>query len=302
MEIAQLRALVTIAQVGSFTKAAAALHLTQPALSQQIRALEADLAEQLFERRGRRVTITAAGQIVRQHAEQLFLHLEQMQAALVALNTLTSGKLQIGTSDTVALYLLPAVVQTFRQRYPQVAIHLTNRPSSEVVDLLRAGTIDFGIVTLPVFEPGLESEVLCERREVAVCSPHHPLAAQAEVTLAELADHQLLLLEQGTTSRSLLDLLFLQTGRAPQITALGSIEVLKRYAEIDLGVAIVPAMAVGQEVREGRLHLLHLPWMPARVMGIVRRRHRQPTAAESAFLAILQGADLLQSGFLEIEG
>ena len=293
MEIAQLRALVTIAQMGSFTKAAAALHLTQPALSQQIRALEADLAEQLFERRGRRVTITAAGQIVRHHAEQLFLHLEQMQAELVALNTLTSGKLQIGTSDTVSLYLLPPVVQAFRQRYPGVAIHLTNRPSAEVVTLLRAGAIDFGLVTLPVFEPDLESEMLWERREVAVCSPHHPLAGQTQVTLAELTTHQLLLLEQGTTSRCLLDLLLVQAGLMPQITALGSIEVLKRYAEIDLGVAIVPEMSVGQEVTAGRLHLLHLPWLPTRAMGLVRRRHRQPTAAESAFLELLPRADLL---------
>lgn len=288
MEINQLRAMVTIAQLGSFTKAAARLHLTQPALSQQIKALEISVAMQLFERQGRRITLTTAGRVVLRHAELVLHQLAQLEHELTALTTLSGGALQIGTSDTVSLYLLPTVIQHFRQQYPNVTIHLTNRPSAEVVALLREGTLDFGIVTLPVQDPLLESEVLCERREVAVCSQQHPLAGQREVSLVELVRHPLLLLEAGTTSRSLLDLHLAQVAVTPQIMALGSIEVLKRYAEIDLGVAIVPALAVQTEVAAGRLHQLQLPWLPARAIGIVRRRRRQPTAAEVAFLERLQ--------------
>jgi len=134
----------------------------------------------------------------------------------------------------------------------------------------------------------LESEFLCERAEVAVCMPDHPLAAQAQVTLPELISYPLLLLEKGTTSRALFAHLVAQSSLSPQITDLGSIEVMKRYAEIGLGVAIVPAMAVATEVAQGRLHALALPWFPVRAVGIVRRRQRYVAPAEHAFLELLQ--------------
>ncbi|MCE7982112.1 MAG: LysR family transcriptional regulator [Caldilinea sp. CFX5] len=287
MEITHLRALVMIVREGSFTAAAEKLFVTQPALSQQIKGLEAEVGAQLLERRGRRFTVTAPGKVVLAHAEQILAHLQQLQDDLTALQTLTQGRLRIGTSDTVCLYLLPPVVQAFRRQHPAVEIHLTNRPSHEVAALLLEGALDFGIISLPVNEPLLESEFLCERAEVAVCAPDHPLVAQAQATLAELTAYPLLLLEKGTTSRALFEQRLAQSGLSPQITDLGSIEVMKRYAEIGLGVAVVPAMAVVTETQSGRLHALTLPWFPVRAVGIVRRRHSYVAPAEEAFRALL---------------
>lgn len=292
MEVAQLRALVMIRREGSFTRAAERLYVSQPALSQQIKALEQELGAPLFVRHGRRNQLTTVGEIAVARAEQVLFQLEQLQHEVNELRTLQRGQVRIGTSDTICLYLLPPVVQTFRQAYPQIDIHLTNRPSQEVVALLQAGAIDFGIVTLPVQGQGSATTFLCNRQDVAVCAPDHPLAERAADTvvlsLAALAEHPLLLLEQGTTSRAFLDQIFMQAGIVPQALELGSIEVLKRYAEIKLGVAIVPEMAVGQEVGAGQLRAFRLPWLPARAIGLVTRHDQYQAPAAKAFFTLLQ--------------
>ena len=219
------------------------------------------------------------------------LQLDQLQIEIDDLLTLTHGQLRIGTSDTICLYLLPAVIQAYRRGHPQIDIYLSNRPSQEIVTLLQAGTIDFGIVTMPVQAQGVETSYLCDRQDVAICAPDHPLAQQMgeakEVTVAELMAHQLLLLERGTTSRAFLDQLFVQVGMTPRAMELGSIEVLKRYAAINLGVAIVPSMAVQEEIRTKQLRIFALPWVPPRAIGIVRRHDSESTPAARTFLEFL---------------
>ncbi|MEZ4615782.1 MAG: LysR family transcriptional regulator [Caldilineaceae bacterium] len=291
MELSQLRALVTIQHEGTFTLAAERLHLSQPALSQQIKALEQEVGAPIFERRGRRNTLTAVGEIVLARATQILQQLDQLQVDIGELLALRQGQVRIGTSDTICLYLLPEVIQRFRARHPQIEIHLTNRPSQEVVTLLQAGAIDFGIVTLPVQGQGVETTYLCDRQDVAVCAPEHRLARESrsprELSVTALAAEQLLLLEQGTTSRAFLDQLFVQAGVAPQTMALGSIEVLKRYAELNLGIAVVPLMAVQAEIATRRLHMFTLPWAPPRAIGLVSRRNSYQTPAAHAFIGLL---------------
>ncbi|MEZ4866508.1 MAG: LysR family transcriptional regulator [Caldilineaceae bacterium] len=288
MEFTQLRALVTIVKEGSFTRAAEKLFVTQPALSLQIKALEREMGEELLERQGRRLLLTAPGRLVLAHAETILAQVEQLQRELAALQGVAAGHLCIGTSDTICLYLLPPVIQRFRLRYPEVRIQLRNRPSAEVVAQLLEGEIDFGIVTLPVVDPRLEAEYLCDREEVAICHPTHPLAQQQTATLAELTQAPLLLLDKGATSRQLLDQQLLQVGLRPEIIELGSIEVIKRYAAIDLGVAVVPRMAVTMEVATETLHPLTIPWLPKRAIGVVRRRNGYRSPAERVFLQLLQ--------------
>jgi len=296
MEISQCQALVMIHQEGTFTRAAECLHVSQPALSQQIKALERELGLLLFERRGRQLTWTPVGEIVLLRAKAILQQLDQLQMDIAALFTLEQGRLRIGTSDTICLYLLPAVMQAYRERHPRIDIHLMNRPSQEIVARLQEGAIDFGIVTLPVQGQGVETSYLCDRQDVAVCAPAHPLAHRetenaeltvAELTVTELIAHQLLLLERGTTSRSFLDQLFAQAGVVPQAMELGSIEVLKQYAAINLGVAVVPEMSIREEVSADRLRVFRLPWVPPRAIGLVTRRNSYETPAVAAFLELL---------------
>ena len=231
------------------------------------------------------------GKLILARAQEILLKVGELEADLAELAALEQGQLRIGTSDTICLYLLPTVVQRFRTEYPQINLHLMNRPSQEIVALLLEGAIDFGIVTLPVQSQGVETSYLCDRQDVAVCAPTHPLVATddkvAGITATELVAHQLLLLERGTTSRAFLDQLFVQAGVTPQAMELGSIEVLKRYAAINLGVAIVPQMAVREEEAANLLRTFVLPWVPPRAVGVVTRRNSYQTPAAAAFLELL---------------
>lgn len=293
MDLDQLRSFVTIAHEQSFTRAAAKLFLTQSALSQQMKVLEQALGEQLFERHGRQLVLTAAGQIIQARATTILGLVEGMQQEVAALKGLQQGRIGIGASDTICLYLLPTVVQRFRTQYPAIEIHLTNLPSGEILAQLNEGLLDFGIVTLPARDPKLQIEHLLWREDLLICRPGHPLLTQAAVTLTDLVNYPLLLLEKSSTSRTLLDQLFTEAGSTPQVIDLGSIEVIKRYVEIDLGIALVPAFAVEGEVRSGRLAAVRLPWLPLRAVGLITRDTGYFSPASRAFLQLLRAAYLL---------
>jgi LysR family transcriptional regulator, cyn operon transcriptional activator len=288
MELNQLRSFICVATVGSFTEAAEQLSLSQPALSLQIKALEQELGQQVFERRNRTIYLTEAGRILLDRGRQAMDLLEQTRQELDALAGLAHGRLRIGAGDTVCLYLFPPVVRAFRAAYPGIELHLTNRPSSEIVALLQAGEIDFGVATLPLAAADLDSKPLLRRRDVLICAPGHPLAQSSAPTLADLCQYNLLLLDPTSTSRLLLDRLLREAGLQPQISDLGSVEVIKRYVAIGLGISIAPAFAVVGEVERGELHAVPLPWLPPIQIGIVTRRKGVRSPAAQAFLALLE--------------
>ena len=277
MDINQLHSFVLVAQEGSFTRAAEKLYLTQPALSLQIKALEAELGTPLFERHNRQIFLTEVGQLVLQRAKELLGVVAQIEQDVAAYQGVQTGRVQIGTSDTTCLYLLPSFVQAFRAQFPNIDIHLTNKPSEEVATLLKAGLVDFGIVTLPLVDPNLEIQRLAWREDVIICHPDHPLARRVEdapLLPAVLGEYPLLLLEEGSTSRGLLNQLFAEHALAPHVMDLGSFEVIKRYVEIDMGISVVPKVAVKEAVQAGRLHAISVPWLPLRGIGLVLRRGR----------------------------
>jgi DNA-binding transcriptional LysR family regulator len=203
------------------------------------------------------------------------------------------GRVRIGTSDTTCLYILPPFVQRFRAQFPNIDIHLTNKPSEEVAKFLKEGLVDFGIVTLPLVDPQLEIEQLARREDVIICHPDHPLAKrpvteQRNLSPAEFGAYTLLLLEEGSTSRGLLNQLFVEHGISPHIMDLGSFEVIKRYVEIDMGISVVPRAAVRAEVGAGRLCAISVPWLPLRGIGLVQRRDGYLSPACRNFVTMLQ--------------
>jgi DNA-binding transcriptional LysR family regulator len=293
MDFNQLQSFVQVAQEGSFTRAAEKLFLTQPALSLQIKALETELGTPLFERRNRQIYLTEVGNAVLQRAQELLGVVEQIRQDVAAYQGVQTGRVQIGTSDTTCLYILPKFVQTFRAQFPNIDIHLTNKPSEEVAHLLKEGLVDFGIVTLPLADPHLEIQRLAWREDVIICHPNHPLAkrtlADDTVVLpAEMGDYTLLLLEEGSTSRGLLNQFFAEKAISPHVMDLGSFEVIKRYVEIDMGISVVPRVAVVEEVAARRLHAISVPWLPLRGIGLVLRRGGYLSPASQKFVALLQ--------------
>ncbi len=292
MDFNQLSSFIQVAQEGSFTRAAEKLFLTQPALSLQIKALETELETPLFERRNRQIFLTEVGRMVLQRGKEILGIVEQIHEDVAAHQGMQTGRVQIGTSDTICLYVLPQLVQSFRTQFPNIDIHLTNKPSDEVATLLKQGAVDFGIVTLPLVDPNLEIQPLAYREDVIICHPAHRLAQRAcktDLLPTELGEYTLLLLEEGGTSRGLLNQLFVENAISPHVMDLGSIEVIKRYVEIDMGISVVPKVAVKEEVKAGRLHIISVPWLPLREIGLVLRRGGYLSPASHKFVAMLQG-------------
>lgn len=294
MEFNQLRSFLMIARLGSFTRAAETLFLTQPALSLQIKSLEKSLGEPLFERRGRTLLLTSAGQILQRQARGILDQVEQAGEEIAALKGLAGGRLVIGTNDSYCLYLLPDLVQYFRDQYPAVELRLTNSHSTQVIAWVVEGRVDFGLITLPVTDADITTHSLFQREDVLVCTPDHPLSAQDVVTAEELVTHPLLLLDKGSVSRVLLDQALADAGLFPQIVMeVGSVEVIKRYVEIGLGVSIIPRFSVEDEIQAGRLHAARLDWLPACSVGVVQRCGGYLSPAGRAFLDLLEGGIVL---------
>ncbi|MCK6630628.1 MAG: LysR family transcriptional regulator [Anaerolineae bacterium] len=289
MEFYQLRGFLAVAQTQSFTQAADQLFLTQPALSLQIKALEEELGQPLFERSGRRVLLTPAGRLLQERAEQIVALANQARSELQATQELQSGSLRLGATESLCLYILPPVIQFFHEKFPGIELQFINRHSAELVTLVAEGRIDFGLITLPILDPRLESDTLFYREDVAICAPTSPLLAESTVTLEALAAQPLLLLEKSSSSRVLLDQLLARQRVIPaQLLELGSIEIIKRFVALDLGVSIVPEYTIEAELKTGSLRAIRLNWLPTRTVGIVRRRKSFLSPAGQLFLKLLR--------------
>ena len=215
---------------------------------------------------------------------------------MAGLHQLLRGHLAFATSDTNSAYVLPPVLQQFRALYPQVRIDIRNRMSSQVLQLVVEHEVDFGIATLPLSHRQVMTEPLFHREEVVICPPDHPLGRAPVLSLAQVSPYPLLVLSPGSTSHQLLDTAFQQAGVPMQVGMhLGSIDVLKRFVAIGLGVAIVPRVVVAEETQHGRLVAVPIQDLPARQIGLVERQDSRRSLAAAAFLHLLR-AHLSQGG------
>ena len=288
MEFEQLRGFVETARQQSFTKAAENLFLSQPAVSLQIKALEEELGERLFDRRGRRVNLTDAGRVLLERATRILDLVDRTREDLASLKGVEIGSVRVAASDTNCAYILPPVVKAFREARPGVEIHLVDRMSPEVVRLVLAGDVDFGLATLPVIDPRVSATPAFVRQDVVVCGPGHPLASLASIGLQEICEYPQLLLAKGSTTRALMDRLLMEQGLVPQVAMeFGSIEVIKKFVAEGMGVAVVPDVAVRREVAAAELVSTPVNGLPGRHVGIVQRVGAPASRASEAFLDTL---------------
>lgn len=289
MTLTQLEGFLTVVQEGSITKAAEKLYVTQPTLSLQIKALEEELGQELFERDGKQWRLTGAGRVLQGRARQVLDLVEQTRQEVTGLKELQRGQLLIGANESTCLYILPEVIQAFSERFPGVEMHLKTRSSAAMLRLVAEGEVDFGLATLPLIDPRVATQPLIWREDVAICGPHHPLAAVESPQLADLARHTLLLLEQGSTTRLLLEQLMGRQGVIPQATLqVDSLEVMKRFAAINLGVAVVPGVAIQAELKAKQLRAFRLNWLPPRAIGLLQRRNGYLSPASQLFLKLFK--------------
>jgi DNA-binding transcriptional LysR family regulator len=255
MDIRQLKAFVAIAESGTFTAGAARVHVTQAAISMQIRQLETETHAQLFIRAPRRVILTEAGEKL---LERAYTILREHNAALEELAALTGahrGRLRIGSASAmVNADPLPQILREVRQAHPGVETSVVSGTSESLVKQVLAGELDAAFVSLPVEARGVQTELLNEDYLVAIASPRHSLSKQKIVSAYALAGEKLILGERGGNTRRLIDQFFAQAGVTLKVAMeLSRLAAIKRMVEEDMGVGIVPLQSVGEEVGKGSL-------------------------------------------------
>ena len=290
ISVEQLNAFRAVAEEKSFTKAAEKIFRTQPAVSQAIQSLEEELGERLFMRHGRTSMLTQAGRILLEHVEEAFETLERGRLRIEALKELSEGELTISTSDTTAFYILPDVLQEFRDQYPGIDVRIHCRPSPVSAEQVLAHQADIGIVTLPIEHPKLASEPLIIREDVAICAPGHELTKRRIIAFRDLAEYPLLLLDRGSNTRAYIDHRLSEAGLTPKIAMeLGSIEVIKKLVQLDFGVSIVPLIAIHDEVDQGTLKAIRIfRKAECRTLGIIHPAKGIFSLAAQIFVKMLK--------------
>jgi len=285
----QLQAFVEAARLGSVTRAADALFVTQPALTARLNALEKTVGAPLLVRRRGGVRLTEAGRAFLPYAERALQAVADGRHVLTELERGVVGHVPIGASPAVSTYALPSILKRFQETHPGVQVAVRTGHSEEVAELVKRDEVAVGL-SRALRDPDLESFTLYEDELVLVVHPEHPFVG--DVRSSELADEQFVLFDRASSYHELTSALFLDAGIIPRgVMELDNIDSAKKMVEHGLGVAFLPHVAVAGEVRSGRLRIVPIAdrQPPRRAIVAVRRRHAgPPTGTTAAFLWLLR--------------
>ena len=286
--LAPLRALQAVARHGSFSRAATELGLTQPAVSMQISQLESRVGMPLLERVGKRAIPPEAGELLLAHAARAFLELEAGLERVRRLRGIVAGRLRLGTSASISIYLLPPLLRRFRTRYPETELVIVTGNASEIVASVAANDLDLGIVSLPVRARELVVAPFYRDELVAIAPPARTWPARRPVGARELAAEPLILFERGATLRRVIDAWFQRGGAPPaRVMEMGNTEAIKKLVQAGLGRSVTSWFSVKSEVRARALAARRLSPPLHRQIGLVHRRDKTRTPALEAFMAAL---------------
>jgi DNA-binding transcriptional LysR family regulator len=253
-----------VAKYLSFTKAAEALFMTQPAVTFQIRQLEQEFNTRLFDRKHGRVTLTAAGAVALEYSERIVALSAELKARMRETGSSIQGNLLIGASTTVADFMLPQVIAAFKSRYPAVVPRLYVANSSTVQTRILERDFDIGFIEGISHEPALATEICCEDELGVVCPPCHPLAQHASVTPELLVQHNYISREPGSGTREVIDRYMQEAGLSPGMLQIaieaGSPGAVKGLLLAGMGFSIMSATSVANETRLSQL--VRLPLSP----------------------------------------
>ncbi len=274
----RLQVFHTVARLLSFTKAAETLHMTQPAVTFQVRQLEEHFNTRLFDRTHNRISLTEAGKRVFEYADRIFEHYAEMESAVSEMTGDVSGVLMIGASTTIAEYLLPALLGDFKKKYPDVNVQLKVSNSDGIVHMVENNVIDLGVVESPVMNKNLVVEVCRIDQLVAVVTPQHPLADRTSVSIAELLEHPYICREEGSGTRDVIaEYMTAQGINAGQVRLtmeLGSPESIKGAVEAGMGVSIISLATVQKELKLGTLVALNMEPSLERPFSFVHQKQK----------------------------
>lgn len=259
MELRNLSTFLTVAKTLNFSQAAIALDYAQSTVTVQIQALEEELGVLLFDRLGRHITLTDAGQRLLLYAQK-FVDLEKEARTVLTTEHEPGGVLTIGAPETICTYRLPPVLRQYRQRFPGVQLMFHGYPVAELLNRVRDGAVDVGFViddTPPT--PHLHVSHIAQESLVVVAQPEHRLAGLPRIDLRQLEGETLLLTEQGCSYRLLFERTLAAEGVRPSThMEFHSVEAIKQCVMAGMGIAILPEVTVAREIARGEL--VALPW------------------------------------------
>jgi DNA-binding transcriptional LysR family regulator len=286
----QLRAFCTIAKLGTLSRAAEALFLSQPSVSLQLSALEKELGARLIERRRRRVALTREGQVLYDLALPLVEGLDSLDRTFRTLSEGADGReLHIAAGASTIQYLLPPLVRAFREQHPDVKLQLHNVTGRDGLALLRSDQVDFAIGSMLDVPNDLGYEPVYSYDPLLILPLDHALAAKADVRLEDLSPFGLILPPQRLTTYRLVDLIF-QQRKVPYRIAIevGGWEVIKQYVAMGLGISIVTGICIGDADR-ARLAVRNMSaYFPQRTYGVVVRKGKYLSSDARAFVDLIR--------------
>jgi DNA-binding transcriptional LysR family regulator len=299
MENHRLRVFREVVAQMSFRKAAEVLRLSQPAVSQQVRALEEECGERLFDRDGNRIALTAAGRVLHGYALSAAQLADEARGALAALHDAVGGSLRLGASTTVAQYILPRVLGAFHREHPGVQLSLIGGNTEQIVEAVVLERVALGIIEGPAMRRGLRAEPLMRDRMVLIDGATHPLfgpksatnrtsSPQAPLSVAALSRLPLLMRERGSGSRRVVERALKAAGvPLKSLTVameLDSTEAIVSGVEAGLGLGFVSESAIGKELRLGTLRVVGLAGVVIeRDFCLIYRAGEEPAGAAASF-------------------
>ncbi|MDR3496768.1 MAG: LysR family transcriptional regulator [Ancalomicrobiaceae bacterium] len=288
MTLEQLRIFIAVAEREHVTEAARALHLTQSATSAAIAALEERHATKLFDRIGRRIVLTAAGQAFLAEAKSVLARAADAEALLADLAGLKAGRLALAASQTIGNYWLAGPIHRFHQHFPGISVSLTIANTEVVAQQVIDGIADLGLVEGEVADPALIIEPVGEDELVLVVRPDHPWVAAPPVFPAAFAEAKWVVREAGSGTRSVFESMLALDGIAPETLhvtlEMPTNESVRSAVEVGAGVAVLSRLVAVRAIESGRLKALDAG-LPKRPFLALRHRERYHTRAAAEFLA-----------------
>ncbi len=288
----QLRAFYRAAKEKSITKAAEALHVTQPAVTMQIKAFENQLNVKLFRKHGTELQLTDVGQVLYGYAKRMFKIVDEMEYVLKSYGDLTQGSLTIGTTRSFARHLMPGLLSRFQESFPRVKVFLKVGSSQEIADSVAAFKYDLGIIGRLPHLNKLKVVPYTQEEFCVVISPNHRLAAKSMISLFELKNEPIIIRESGSGSRhAILSLLESHAVKPSVLVEAGSVEFIKEYIIKERGISFLYKPEIELEVKMGLLKPLDIKEGPIWVQtDIIFARRADLSPPAQAFLRIISSA------------
>jgi DNA-binding transcriptional LysR family regulator len=288
LNLNQLRVFHVASETRSFTRAAGKLNLTQPGVSKHIKGLEAFFGTPLFDRLGRKLSLTAAGEILFEATQRVFHSIEESRKRIDDLESSRMGQLRIGASMTLGIYILLPYVKRFRSYFPGIDVSMNISLSREIETKVLNNTLDLGFIGSPAQDERLVTGKLLDDELILVLPPDHPWIHRKTIRVRNICSGSLLVSQPGSGTRIILEDRFKALGTSPSFVEIGHAESIKRAVEAGLGISILSRSVVERDLKMGWVRTVQLKGIDLkRTFYYIYRGDKYLSSAARAFLSLI---------------